>query len=321
MIRSLLIGGSALAVSLGASGVAAAQAAPPAAAAAAPSPGVDDPWEGVNRRVYAFNAVLDRRVLRPGVVFYHHATPTPIRRGLHNVLVNATHPVIIINDALQLRPVRALTALGRFTVNSTVGVGGVFDVAGSDLPYHNADFGLTLARYGVPQGPYVYLPVLGPTTIRDGAGRIVDGVVDPLNSVNYSGREVLAPTRAIVGGIDARDQLDPLIKDVNRTATDPYATIRSAYLQSRQAEVRGEETSAANVQALPDFGPPSSSPSRSTGATPSPSPTDAGAEGEQERPATPPPAAPGPSASNTPASTAPISGDAVADLIAASPAS
>ena len=309
MIRSLLIGGTALAVSLGASGVAAAQAAPPAPA---PSPGVDDPWEGVNRRVYAFNAVLDRKVLRPGVVFYHHATPTPIRRGLHNVLVNATHPIIIINDALQLRPVRALTALGRFTVNSTVGLGGVFDVAGSDLPYHNADFGLTLARYGVPQGPYVYLPVLGPTTIRDGAGRIVDGVVDPLNSVNYSGRDVLAPTRAVLGGIDARDQLDPLIKDVNRTATDPYATIRSAYLQNREAEARGDATSAANVQALPDFGPSSSSPA---GAAPS-APTDPGAEVEQERPATPPPAAPGPSASTTPAS-----GDTVADLIAASPAS
>lgn len=276
-----MIPGAVLTAALVGAGAAAAQtplgpqpapsAGPPARGApiaAAPAT-VNDPWEGVNRRLYRFNHTLDRVVLRPGVVFYHHATPTPIRRGLHNVLVNMTHPVIIINDALQLKPRRFATSLGRFVVNSTVGVGGVFDVAThAGLAYHNDDFGLTLARYGVASGPYVFVPVLGPSTVRDLVGRGVDAYADPLNSVRYDGREVLAPTRAVLGGIDARDQVDPLLKDIDRSATDPYATIRSAYLQNRAAEARGAATSAANVKALPDFGPEPAGPAPA--ATPTP---------------------------------------------------
>lgn len=277
------------------------------APAAAPA-GVDDPYEGFNRKSYAFSTTVDRRLLRPGVVFYHHATPTPIRRGVHNVLVNMTGPVIIINDALQLRPVRALTALGRFAVNSTVGIGGVFDVAGSDLPYRNADFGLTLARYGVRTGPYIYVPILGPTTLRDGAGRVADAVIDPFNSINYSARAILSPVRAVAGGVDARDQVDPLLKDLDRTATDPYATIRSAYLQNREAQVRGEAASTANVQALPDFGPAPTEP-----AAPPTSPAGA----EPDGPMAPPPPAPGPGPSAM-ADPSP-SGDRVADLLASLP--
>lgn len=227
----------------------------PATAAAA----IDDPWERTNRKIYAFNTKLDRVALRPGVVFYHHATPTPIRHGVHNILLNMTHPIIIMNDAVQLRPSRFMTALGRFAINSTAGVGGVFDVATRiGLPYHSSDFGQTLGRYGVSTGPYVFLPILGPSTVRDLAGRGVDAVADPFNSIRYDGRDILAPTRSIVGGIDARDQVDPLLKDLNRTATDPYATVRSLYFQNRAAQVRGDAASAANVQALPDFGPASS---------------------------------------------------------------
>ena len=280
-----------------------ARASVPAAAPA----GVDDPYEGFNRRSYAFSTALDRRFLRPGVVFYHHATPTPIRRGVHNVLINMTNPVIIINDALQLRPVRALTALGRFTVNSTVGIGGVFDVAGSDLPYRNSDFGLTLARYGVRTGPYIYIPILGPTTVRDGAGRVADAVIDPFNSINYAARDILSPVRAVAGGVDARDQVDPLLKDLDRTATDPYATIRSAYLQNREAQVRGEAASAASVQALPDFGPAPTGPAPTGPAAPGP------AAAEPDGPMAPPPPTPAPGAS---ASAAPSpSEDRVADLL------
>ena len=231
---------------------------------------IRDPWEGLNRKLYAFNNGLDK-LIRPGVVFYHHATPTPVRNALHNALTNCTAPVIFINDVLQLKPQRAVVTAARFVVNTTVGVAGFADVAASglNLPYHNADFGQTMGRYGVATGPYIFIPVLGPSTIRDVVGRGVDGVIDPLNVVRYDGRVELGIARVIGGGLDARDRADPLLKDIQRTATDPYAYIRSAYLQNRAAAVRGEET-AASVKALPDFGgEPTSAPS----PTPAPLPS------------------------------------------------
>ncbi len=278
----------------------------PATAAAA----IDDPWERTNRKLYDFNTRLDRVVLRPGVVFYHHATPTPIRRGVHNILLNMTHPIIIMNDAVQLRPSRFMVALGRFAINSTAGVGGVFDVATRiGLPYHSSDFGQTLGRYGVRTGPYVFLPILGPSTVRDLAGRGVDAVVDPLNSIRYEGRDVLAPVRAVVGGIDARDQVDPLLKDVNRTATDPYATLRSLYFQNRAAQVRGDAASSANVQALPDFGPAPSGGGSSVPAPSGPAPSGDGSTGSDgasgAEPSAPQTAAPDAAAPERPAPAAP----------------
>ncbi|MBE7217856.1 MAG: VacJ family lipoprotein [Caulobacteraceae bacterium] len=298
--------------SLGAPTPVAQGASPPPPIARAPA-GIDDPWEATNRKLFNFNRVLNRVAIRPGVVFYHHATPTPVRHGLHNVLVNAGSPMVIVNYVLQLRPIHALNALGRFTINSTVGIGGVFDVAGKDFPFQSTDFGVTMARYGVPTGPYLFVPLLGPTTIRDGAGRIVDGVADPLNSVNYAGRDVLAPVRAVLVSLDAADRLEPTVKYIDRTATDPYATIRSAYFQNRAAQARGEVTSAANLEALPDFGP---EPAAGAGASaPSPTatpPETASPDGGATAP-TPQSTVPGPSASLQPA-------DPVGDLLASLPA-
>ncbi|CAN5194101.1 MlaA family lipoprotein [soil metagenome] len=223
-----------------------------------------DPWEGLNRGFYRLNQGLDRLV-RPGVVFYHHAVPTPARQGVHNALTNLTGPIVFINDMLQLRPKRAAVTLGRFVVNSTAGVGGFGEVGERvGLPYHGADFGQTLGRYGVGTGPYLYLPLLGPTTLRDIAGRGVDTVADPFNVVNYEGRASLGYARAIGGSIDARDQVDPLLKDIDRTATDPYVTTRSLYLQNRAAFVNGDAATANTVQALPDFGPEPAPDSRTT---------------------------------------------------------
>ena len=245
-----------------------------------------DPWEGFNRKVYGFNMALDR-LIRPGVVFYHHATPHPIRNALHNAVTNCTGPIIFINDVLQLRPQKAAVTLTRFVVNSTVGIAGFNDVAanGLRLPYHNADFGQTLGRYGVASGPYIFLPILGPSTVRDIGGRVVDGFADPLNVVNYDGRFALGISRTVVGGLDARDRADPILKDINRTATDPYAFIRSAYLQNRAAEVRGGDT-AQSVQALPDFGPePATAPAGSNAAPATPAPLPSSAAASQTPPA------------------------------------
>lgn len=245
-------------------------AAPAAEAQTSEAVAVNDPWERANRSIYGFNMALDRAVIRPPIVFYHHAAPRPIRNAIHNAVTNATGPIIFINDVLQLRPKQAATTLARFVVNTTVGVAGFNDVAadGLNLPYHNADFGQTLGRYGVGTGPYLFIPILGPSTVRDIFGRAADGVIDPLNVVNYDGRASLGIARVVAGGVDARDRADAPLKDIQATATDPYAFIRSAYLQMRAAAVRGEDT-AASVKGLPDFGPePIAGRTNSTPSTP-----------------------------------------------------
>ncbi len=224
-----------------------------------PTVAASDPWEGANRKLYEVGRVIDYVAVRPAAVFYHHATPTPVRRGVTNVLSNMSQPVVVINDVLQLRPANAARSLTRLVVNSTAGVGGVFDVASrAGIPYHRADFGQTLGRYGVPSGAYIFVPVLGPTTVRDGFGRVVDAVLDPLNTIRYDGRDALVPSRAVLNGLDARDRADPLLKDIERTATDPYVTTRSLYLQNRRAAISGKNApTPKDVEALPDFGPSS----------------------------------------------------------------
>jgi phospholipid-binding lipoprotein MlaA len=137
-------------------------------------------------------------------------------------------------------------------VNSTIGLAGVFDVTGaSGLPREPSGFSETLNRYGAPQGPYIFLPLFGPSSVRDLTGRVVDVVTDPFNWINYDGRAAVQGAKSVATGLDLRDRADPVLKDVNRTATDPYATLRSAFLQSSSTTGRRE----TDVKALPDFGP------------------------------------------------------------------
>lgn len=222
------------------------------APAAASDPSTGDPFEPANRDFYKLNKGLDRAVIRPGAVFYHHALARPIRDGVHNVIYNLGEPVTFLNNVLQARPGRAGKTAIRFVVNSTVGIGGVFDVTGgSGLPRQPSGFAETLTRYGAPQGPYLFLPLLGPSSIRDLTGRVVDVVTDPFTWINYAGRPGVQAARGVLGGLDQRDRLDPALKELNRTATDPYATLRSAFLQSSSATGKSE----TDVKALPDFGP------------------------------------------------------------------
>ncbi len=224
-------------------------------AAGGPNP---DPWEPANRGFYKLNKGLDRAVVRPGASFYHHAITHPVREGVHNVLYNLGEPVTFVNNVLQVRPDRAGKTALRFVVNTTVGIGGVFDVTGaSGLPRQPSGFAETLTRYGAPQGPYVFLPLLGPSSVRDLTGRVVDVVTDPFTWINYGGRPAVQAARGVLGGVDQRDRLDPALKDVNRTATDPYATLRSAFLQSSSVTGKRE----TDVKALPDFGPEPGAPS------------------------------------------------------------
>ena len=227
-------------------------------AAGVPNP---DPWEPMNRGFYKVEDGLDHVALRPAAVFYKHALPHPVRSGVHNMLGNLTEPVTFFNNMLQIRPDKALRTVTRFTVNSTVGVGGVFDVTGkAGLPRERAGFADTLARYGAPRGPYLFLPLLGPSSVRDVTGRIGDAVMSPFTWIKFDGRDTLQVTTTVVDGLDQRSEYDPILKGINRTATDPYATVRSAFLQN--TGVTGDKQT--DVKALPDFGPepaPGSAPS------------------------------------------------------------
>jgi phospholipid-binding lipoprotein MlaA len=242
-------------------------AAPPATVTGVANP---DPWEATNRGFYSFENGLDHVALRPAAVFYKHALPHPVRNGVHNMLGNLTEPVTFFNNVLQARPRKAVRTLARLTLNSTVGIGGIFDVgAHSGLPRERTGFADTLARYGAPQGPYLFLPLLGPSSVRDVTGRIGDAVMSPFTWVKFDGRDTLQVTTLLVDGLDQRSGADPILKSINHTATDPYATIRAAFLQT--TSTTGDKQT--DVKALPDFGPePSSRPA--PGAPTSPTPHD-----------------------------------------------
>ncbi len=251
LLRTVLISAAAVGVLL--AGPAFAQSAPSPDGPGASGASGSDPWEGANRGLYKANKGLDRAIVRPTAVFYHHAITHPVREGVHNVIYNLGEPVTFLNNVVQLHPTDAGRTLVRFAVNSTVGILGIFDVTGANgLPRKPSGFADTLGRYGAPQGPYLFLPVFGPSSVRDLTGRVVDVVTDPFNWLSYDGSAAVGAGRTVAGGLDRRVASDEALKEVNRTATDPYATIRSAYLQNSSARGRDADT---NVKNLPDFGP------------------------------------------------------------------
>jgi phospholipid-binding lipoprotein MlaA len=215
-----------------------------------------DPLERLNRKTYAFNAFIDRVAIRPLAVFWHHAAPRPIRTGINNFLSNLGEPLVFVNDVLQGRPKAAAGTAARFVTNSTVGLLGVIDVtAPHGLPHHDNGFGLTLGRWGVKSGPYLYLPILGPSSARDLVGVGVDLASNPLSYARQTGDGGLTTGLGIVGGLDARARADSDLKALEAQATDPYAALRSFYLQNRESEVRDGKL---DLNALPDFADPES---------------------------------------------------------------
>jgi phospholipid-binding lipoprotein MlaA len=242
----------------------------------------EDPWEHFNRGVYRFNQGLDRAILRPAAMGYRHALPSPVRQVVRNFLSNLTEPNVIINDILQLRPKRAAQATGRLVLNSTVGLAGFLDVASrANLPHQDTSFSITLGRYGVRPGPYLYLPVVGPSTVRGLVGFGADSALDPLYWIRYPHKTEISISRTLVHGLDARSEADGPLRSLTSDATDPYATIRSAYLQNQQSLVNGD---ASPIQSLPDFdepaptaSPPSSAPPTDGSPTAAPAPSPAAA--------------------------------------------
>ncbi|HEY3887532.1 MAG TPA: VacJ family lipoprotein [Caulobacteraceae bacterium] len=215
-----------------------AQAPAPPPAAAAHTPG--DPWERLNRFNYAIESALDRHLIIPITHIYAAITPGPIGRGIHNVLVNLSEPTVFFNDVLQGRIKQAGVTAGRFMTNSTIGVAGLIDVANKwGLPHHNNEFGVTLGHYGVHPGPYMYLPLGGPTTLRDLVGSGVDLLMDPFHWARFASQGEASGVRLVVGGIDTREAVEAQLNTLLSEATDPYATLRSVYLQNKQSEIDG----------------------------------------------------------------------------------
>ncbi len=189
-----------------------------------------DPWESFNRGVYKFNDTLDRAVAKPVAKAYVKVVPEPLRIGVSNFFANLETPTVLINDALQGKFLAAANDLGRFVLNTTVGVGGLLDPATSaGLDRNNEDFGQTLGKWGVHPGPFLELPILGPSDVRDAPARVVDTYTNPRQYIdnNYISYGLYLPDF-----IDRRAALLSL-DDTLKNIYDPYAFVRDAYLQRR----------------------------------------------------------------------------------------
>ncbi|VAW68015.1 Outer-membrane-phospholipid-binding lipoprotein MlaA [hydrothermal vent metagenome] len=201
----------------------------------------NDPLESYNRSVYNFNEGVDQYFLKPVAQGYEAITPDPVMKGFNNFFSNLNDIVVIINDLLQLKPMQFLSDTGRFIVNSTLGLGGFIDWASDmNMPKHEEDFGQTLGYWGVPSGPYFIIPFLGPSTIRDGTGLLVDSQYDPIwqeleNGFPLDDRDpTVAWSLRAAKGIDTRASLLKAESILNEAALDRYVFIREAYLQRRE---------------------------------------------------------------------------------------
>jgi phospholipid-binding lipoprotein MlaA len=219
-----------------------------------------DPAEKVNRKLFAFHQFLDRTLLRPLAMAYKAITPKPLRLGIENVISNLGEPVVAANDLIQGRFRKAGTSTVRFVTNSTLGIGGLIDVAtAGDLPHHDNGFALTLGRAGVKPGPYLFIPLLGPSTLRDLIGNGVDAAASPFQwLIREPAKTDYIVSKTIVGGLDTRASVDADYTALFAEATDPYATLRSVYLQNQQSKI--DDSTTATPAALPDFDDGSASP-------------------------------------------------------------
>lgn len=201
----------------------------------------NDPLEPLNRDVFEFNRVLDGLLFKNVAEFYRIVVPEPVRKSIHHVIVNLNEPVVFANNLLQAKVERGGTTFARFAVNSTIGLAGIFDVASDmGLKEQTGDFGQTLYSWGVEDGgPYIVLPILGPTNPRDGIGMGVDSYIDPWRYVASDvGISHFMWTRFVMAGIDERVRVGPQLDEMERTSLDFYAELRSLWRQNRAKELR-----------------------------------------------------------------------------------
>jgi len=205
-----------------------------------------DPLERMNRATYRFNDTVDRKVLRPVATGYRNHVPDVVQEGIDNVLEHLAYPTTIVNDLLQLKIKDTLVDLGRFVVNSTVGLAGLLDPASHfGIPKNDEDFGQTLGRWGVPPGPYVVLPFLGPSTVRDAPSLYADAQTDLRVALHIDNN--VEWTLATVSLIHRRAELLPFDPQFD-AAYDRYAFIRNVWLQRREYQVRDGDVAEEPIE-------------------------------------------------------------------------
>ena len=203
----------------------------------------NDPFEPMNRAVYSFDKRVEQYVVLPVAWVYVYHLPQPVHRGLNNFLLNLDLPVTFVNEVLQGDLTYAGETFGRFTLNTTLGLGGLVDLAArADIPYRAADFGQTLGKYGVPEGPFLVLPIVGPDPPRDLAGDAVDIFMDPLFYLppDISLLDHFAITASIrtLSPFEVHARNIVLRNELEKGSVDPYVTMRSVYRQLRDEEIR-----------------------------------------------------------------------------------
>lgn len=217
----------------------------------------NDPLEPLNRAIFDFNLVVDKAILRPVAQAYEWLLPQLVRDSVRSFVRHLKTPVILANDLLQGEVDRAGETAGRFVFNSLAGIGGIFDVAGeAGIPYHEEDFGQTLAVWGFDDGAFLMLPILGPSSVRDGFGmHVVDRGFDPLNYASYNSDrfvvEYNGPIRGFVEAVDTRSRNYRDLEELEESSLDFYAAVRSLYRQQRTKLIsNGEADNSAVVPSL-----------------------------------------------------------------------
>jgi phospholipid-binding lipoprotein MlaA len=204
-----------------------------------------DPLEKMNRKIYGFNDVFDRYIFRHVAIGYRNAVPNLARRSIRNFITNISLPISAFNSILQGKVDNSLATFSHFLINSTIGIGGLIDVAGDkNIQYRHEDFGQTLGHYGLDSGAYLMLPFLGPSSLRDFGGWAADKAVNPtdLGLIQMNGQGYLIDSDyrfglSLISAVDKRESLLNILDEVRQDSFDPYATIRSAYLQKRKSDI------------------------------------------------------------------------------------
>ncbi|PKB14627.1 phospholipid-binding lipoprotein MlaA [Novosphingobium kunmingense] len=203
-------------------------------------PPKSDPLQAVNAQTFEVMSAVDGAIVAPIAYGYRSVIPEPVKDGLHNMLINLTEPIVFVNDILQLKIGRAMKTLARFVINSTVGVLGLFDVAKKKpfkIDYHVNGFAYTLGYWGIKPGPFLFLPLIGPTTVRDVIGRVLDLSLLP----GVVGKPFSDPKYALASGalksIDERLERDDMLMVIKEDCPDSYAAERAWYLAKRQAVI------------------------------------------------------------------------------------
>lgn len=206
-------------------------------------PNPDDPYEAINRKIYKFNSKVDQYILKPPAKLYAYVIPPPVRAGVNNVYNNVNMLPTVANDLLQAEFQQAILDSWRFIINSSMGIAGIFDVASlCQLPLHENDLGITFAKWGDKHSPYIMIPFLGPSTIRDGMGLMFDYTF--FTPYPYIHKDFIIESVLIFRYIDIRSRMFDIDKFLAQ-APDPYVFMREAYLQRRNYLITGEQATTA----------------------------------------------------------------------------